>query len=154
MQINFYDAKIMDSGITVLVKEKGVNYETNHINCPEKIFEIMQKLLHMGELVEEHCYMIAFNRSFKILGIFFLSKGTVCMSLVSPRELFLRAVLIGSAQVVFCHNHPSGNTTPSTSDRKLTKEIKEAGDLLNIPLTDHIIIGRDAYFSFKEQDML
>lgn len=154
MRINFYDAKIMDSGITVLVKEKGVNYATNHINCPEKIFEMMQKLLHMGELVEEHCYMIAFNRSFKILGIFFLSKGTVCMSLVSPRELFLRAVLIGSAQVVFCHNHPSGNTTPSTSDRKLTKEIKEAGDLLNIPLTDHIIIGRDAYFSFKEQDML
>lgn len=154
MRINFYDARLTDDDKTILVKERGINYETLDMNSPKNIYMMMQILLHMGELAEEHCYMIALNGSCRILGIFFLSKGTVSLSPVSPREVFMRAMLIGAVQIILCHNHPSGNTAPSESDMKLTKRIKEAGELLNICLIDHIIIGRDRYLSFKASNLL
>ncbi len=154
MRINFYDTRITDNDMTVLVKEKGINYETLTLNSPEKITIMMQTLLHMGELAEEHCYMMALSSSCRISGMFFLSKGTVSESLVSPREIFMRAVLIGAVQIILCHNHPSGNPIPSECDINLTKRIKEAGSLLNIHLADHIIISRDSYLSFREAKLL
>lgn len=154
MRINFYDARITDDDRTILVKEKGINYETLNMNCPERISMMMQELLHMDELAEEHRYMIALNCSCRILGMFFLSKGTISASLLAPREVFMRAILIGAAQIILCHNHPSGNTVPSDSDYKLTERIKKSGELLNVPLTDHIIIGKNSYFSFKEANLL
>lgn len=154
MRINFYDTRITDDDKTILVKEKGINYETTDMSNPQKIYRMMQTLLHMGELAEEHCYMIALNSSCRILGIFFISKGTVSLSPVSPREVFMRAMLIGAVQILLCHNHPSGNIIPSDSDMELTRRIKEAGKLLNICLTDHIIIGKDSYLSFKASNLL
>ena len=154
MRINFYDARITDDARTILVKEKGVNYESLSMNCPEDISRMLQELLHMDKLAEEHCYMIALNSSCRILGMFLISKGTVTESLVSPREVFMRAVLIGAVQIILCHNHPSGNAVPSEDDLKLTERIKEVGKLLNIRLADHIIIGKDRYLSFKESALL
>lgn len=154
MRINFYDARITDEGRTILMKEKGINYNDAAMNCPENIALMMQSLLHMDELAEEHCYMIALNSSCKVLGVFFVSKGTVNASLVSSREVFLRAMLIGAVQIILCHNHPSGNITPSDSDIKLTKQMKEAGELLNILLVDHIIIGKGNYLSLKRAGLL
>ena len=154
MRINFYDTRIANDGTTILVKERGINHEGANIKHPENIVLMMQALLHVGELAEEHCYLIALNSSCRILGIFFLSKGTVCASLVSPREIFIRALLIGAVQIVLCHNHPSGNPTPTDTDIKLTKRIQEAGVLLHIGLADHIVIGGCSYLSFKEADLL
>ena len=150
MRINFYDARLTDDDRTILIKEKGINYESLSMNCPEDIFRMLQELLHMDKLAEEHCYMIALNCSCRILGMFLISKGTVSESLVSPREIFMRAALIGAVQIILCHNHPSGNAIPSEDDLKLTERIKESGKLLNIRLADHIIIGKDRYLSFKE----
>lgn len=154
MRINFYDARITDDGSTTLVKEKGINYETQKMNSPQNISLMMRTLLRMDELAEEHCYMIALNSSYRILGIFFLSKGNVSASIVTPREVFMRAALIGAVQIILCHNHPSGDPAPSENDIKVTKQIKAAGELLNICLADHIIIGKGCYFSFRETDML
>lgn len=154
MRIDFYDARITEDARTILVKEKGVNYESLQLDCPEKISKMLQNLLHIDELAEEHCYMIALNASCRILGMFLLSKGTVSESLVSPREIFIRAALIGAVQVILCHNHPSGNPVPSECDMELTKRLKAGGELLNIRLADHIIIGRGSYFSFKEAKLL
>lgn len=154
MRINFYDTRIADNDTTILIKEKGVNYENASMNNPQKIARMMQALLHMDTLAEEHCYMIALNKSCKVLGIFFMSKGTVDTSLLTPREVFIRAALIGAVQIILCHNHPSGNPLPSETDLKLTERFKEAGILLYIPLADHIIIGKNSYFSFREQKLL
>lgn len=154
MRINFYDAVLTDGGRTTLVKEKAVNYDAGKINTPESVVLIMQGLLHMGQMAEEQCYMIALNNSFRIIGIFFLSKGTVNASLITPREVYIRALLVGAVQIIFCHNHPSGNVTPSNQDVLLTKQLKEAGELININLADHIIIGGDCYCSFKKEGML
>ena len=88
MRIDFYDARITDHDRTVLVKEKGINYECQKMDSPKEISLMLKKLLHMDELAEEHVYLIALNNSCKVLGMFFLSKGTICTSLVSPREVF------------------------------------------------------------------
>ena len=154
MRINFYDAVLTDGGRTTLVKEKAVNYDAGKINTPESVVLIMQGLLHMGQMAEEQCYMIALNNSLRIIGIFFLSKGTVNASLITPREVYIRALLVGAVQIIFCHNHPSGNVTPSNQDVLLTKQLKGAGELININFADHIIIGGDCYCSFKQEGML
>lgn len=154
MRINFYEAIQSKDGRTVLVKEKTVNYEPGKLNSAKVIVLMMRKLLHIGQMAEEHCYMIGMNSTGKILGIFFISKGTVSGSLITPREIYMRALLVGAVHIILCHNHPSGNVFPSSIDTKLTLEVKEAGKMLYINLTDHIIIGKDSYFSFKEAKML
>ncbi len=83
-----------------------------------------------------------------------VSVGTLNASLVHPREVFRSAIRASSAAVVVCHNHPTGDCRPSHEDRETTCRIKEAGDLVGIPLLDHIIIGDGDYYSFKDDDAL
>lgn len=154
MRINFYEARLSEDNRTMLVKEKGVNYDAGKLNSPEDIVLMMRKLLHVEQMAEEHCYMIAMNSSCKVLGVFFISKGTVNVSLITPRELYIRALLAGAVQIVLCHNHPSGNAIPSEQDIAITQKIKEAGEMININLADHIIIGSNSYLSFKEAKIL
>jgi DNA repair protein RadC len=80
-----------------------------------------------------------------------LSEGSARASLISPREIFLEALDKKAVNIVLLHNHPSGDPTPSMEDRKLTKQLKELGDKLDIPLLDHVVIGDNRYVSFKEQ---
>ncbi len=154
MRITFYDARISEDDNVMLVKEKAVNYGAEKLNNAQRVAELAKNLLHLDKMAEEYCYMIAQSCSCKVLGAFLISKGTVNASLVSPREVFIRALLVGAVQVILCHNHPSGDATPSKQDIAITKQIKEAGKLLNINLADHVIIAGDAYFSFGEAKLL
>lgn len=154
MRINFYDAMLTDGGRTTLVKEKAVNYDAGKMNTPESVVMIMRGLLHMEQMAEEHCYMVALNSSYRIIGMFLLSKGTVNAALITPREVYIRALLVGAVQIIVCHNHPSGGVTPSNQDLSVTKQLKEVGELININLADHIIIGSDGFLSFKQEGML
>lgn len=85
---------------------------------------------------------------------FVISKGTVNASLIEPREVLITALRHKAVQVVLLHNHPSGDITPSNADRKVTQQLKEAFDIVGIPLLDHIIIGDNSYMSFQEQGLL
>lgn len=154
MRINFYEARLSEDDRVILVKDKAVNYEAEKLNAPEKIVKLMQELLHMGKMAEEYCYMIALNSVCRILGIFFISKGTVNASLITPRELYIRALLAGAVQVILCHNHPSGTVMPSDADIEVTNRVKKAGELVEVKLVDHIIIAGDSYYSFKEDERL
>lgn len=152
----FYDTRLSESGGVMLVKEKEADYEVGKMDSPEKIVQIMTNLLHLDQMAEEYCYMATLNSACRILGVFLLSKGTVNASLVSPRELYIRALLSGAVHVILCHNHPSGDPKPSSIDIRLTEKVKQAGLLLDVGLTDHVIIGggNGNYFSFKEAGML
>ncbi len=79
-----------------------------------------------------------------------LSKGSVRMSLISPRDIFLEALQAKAVNFILIHNHPSGDPAPSSIDRELTKNIRDLGLKMDIFLLDHIIIGDNKYFSFKE----
>lgn len=83
-----------------------------------------------------------------------LSTGSVKMSLISPRDVFLEALRNEAVNIILIHNHPSGDPTPSQSDFAATKCVAEMGQKLDIPLLDHIIIGDNCYMSFKEESYL
>lgn len=83
-----------------------------------------------------------------------LSDGSVNMSLISPREIFIEALQSKAVNILLVHNHPSGDPTPSRADRKLTDNVRELGEKMDIPLLDHIIIGDNRYTSFRELSYL
>ncbi len=157
MRINFYDTRLSEDGRTMLVKEKAVNYQIDgNINaCSPKILkDLMNSIVQLNILGEEHLYMLALNHTGKILGIFLVSKGTVSHTRLSSRDIFMRALMAGASCIIICHNHPSQNAAPSRDDVIATQKIKEAGELLDIPLMDHLIIGGDSYFSFMDKGLL
>lgn len=80
-----------------------------------------------------------------------ISEGTLTASLVHPREVFSIAVRESAAAVICVHNHPSGDPTPSSEDRVLTRRLQEAGEVLGIPVLDHVVIGDGRYISFADR---
>lgn len=83
-----------------------------------------------------------------------VSRGILNSSLVHPREVFREAIAERAASLVLVHNHPSGDPTPSPDDRAITAQLVSAGRLLDIPIQDHLVIGRGRYLSFAEAGML
>ena len=94
------------------------------------------------------------NTKSMLLGECDISKGTVDASIITPRELFIEALQKNAAAIVILHNHPSGDPTPSQDDIDTTARIKNSGELIGIPLLDHIIIGNNCYSSFRESGAL
>ena len=91
------------------------------------------------------------NRSNAVLGILSVSKGGISGTVTDIRLIFQGALKTNASGIIVCHNHPSGNAFPSESDRKITQKIKEAGNLLDIQLLDHIIIlPVEGYYSFAD----
>jgi len=155
MVLKQYDLELDDSGRSCLaVKEDIVlDKESFVVNSPELIYKFIESTKQLSKLAEEHVYMLALNSKCKIVGVFFISKGTVNASLMSPREIFIRAFLVGAVSIVVIHNHPSGDTTPSREDDLVTARIKDAGKMLGVALIDHIIVG-SGYYSYKESDKI
>lgn len=83
-----------------------------------------------------------------------VSEGILNQSLVHPREVFKEAVRDSAYALILVHNHPSGDPSPSESDLKITERLKKASEIIEIPILDHVIIGRDSYFSMKENGIL
>ena len=83
-----------------------------------------------------------------------VTRGLLNSSLVHPREVFREAIAERAAAVILVHNHPSGDPTPSAEDRQVTQQLVAAGRLLDIPVHDHIIVGRGRYMSFAEAGLL
>lgn len=105
----------------------------------------------MCYLAQEEMHVAMFDTKNRLLREMVLSLGTVNASLASPRELFLEALRHGAVYLVLLHNHPSGDPSPSSADIQLTERMVRAGELLQIPVMDHIIIGDHCYISMREQ---
>ncbi|MBQ4425383.1 MAG: DNA repair protein RadC [Lachnospiraceae bacterium] len=105
-------------------------------------------------LPHEEMHVAMFNTKNRLLHTQVISRGTVNASLASPREIFLAALRHHAVYLVILHNHPSGDPSPSEMDIRITDEIAQAGQLLKIPLVDHIIIGDHCFVSFRERGLL
>lgn len=101
-------------------------------------------------LEQEQVLLLMFDTRCRLLGETVISRGTVNQSLLSPREIFLCALNYHAVGIILLHNHPSGDATPSNEDFKITRRMKDSGELLGIELLDHIVIGDRCYFSFRE----
>lgn len=102
----------------------------------------------------EYIMLLFLDSGMRLIEEQILSKGTVNASLVSPREVFIHALQVQAAGIMLLHNHPGGSPVPSDNDLKVTERIRKVGQLTDIPLIDHIIIGDNQYFSFKESDLM
>ncbi len=83
-----------------------------------------------------------------------MSDGSATMSLISPREIFLEALRCQAVSIILVHNHPSGDPSPSKADMELTGQLAGMGQMLGIPLLDHVIIGDNRYMSFREEKLI
>ena len=103
---------------------------------------------------QELFYVIYLDNQKKFIDKKLLFMGTVNFSLVHPREIFKEAYLLSASYFICIHNHPSGNASPSKNDIDITKKLKQIGEIHLIPLLDHIVIGKDNYYSFYEDNNL
>jgi DNA repair protein RadC len=106
------------------------------------------------EHVEEFKILLM-NRSNSVLGIMDVSKGGISGCVVDNHIIFQAAIKANASGIIVCHNHPSGNLNPSESDSKITQKIKDAGNLMDIQLLDHLILTMDGeYYSFADNGLL
>ena len=117
------------------------------INTPQKVFEFYKNKINS---MQEHVYCIYLDSHKKIIKQQLLFIGTVNYSMIHPRDIFKEAYLLNASSIICVHNHPTGDVTPSKNDINITVRLKEIGNLLGIPLIDHIIVGTDKYYSFLE----
>lgn len=108
----------------------------------------------MESLKQEVLKVIVLNTKNNIIKAKDIFKGTLDTSLVHPREIYSEAICSGGASIIICHNHPSGDPTPSKEDVEITKKIIECGNILGIKLLDHIIIGSKVFISLKEKGII
>lgn len=134
-----------------MCKEGSLMYSPRKIKSPDDIVGLVKQLIDDSD--KEKFIVIALDTKNQPTAVEVVSVGTLNSSLVHPREVFKLAILSNSASIVIAHNHPSGNSYPSSEDIKITKRLTECGDIMGIKVLDHVIIGDDEYTSFKEQGL-
>lgn len=137
-----------------LVKEEGVSYdiESKSIKSPPDAYDMLNLTLKLDSQAEEVFSMLCLNKKNDIIGCFEIARGALSAALVHPREVFKRAILCNAASIIVAHNHPSGDSRPSKEDDAITRRLSEAGDIIGISVTDHIIVGDEKYYSYKEMN--
>lgn len=121
-------------------------------NRPSSIAEYYMERLRHEEQELVYCMMLDTRNA--LICDLCVTKGTVNTSLISPREIFIKAVSHRAVSIVLVHNHPSGDPSPSEEDIDITQRLYDAGNLIGISLLDHIIIGNNAYISIMAESRL
>ena len=145
-----------------VIAEVQVTYKRNvpadqliHISNSEDIYKVMISTWDMNTLTYfEEMKVVLLNRANRILGIYPLSKGGTSGTVCDPKIVFSVALKAAASSIILAHNHPSGNLKPSNADLTLTKKLKSAGDMLDLPILDHLIVTDTHYFSFADEGLL
>lgn len=116
--------------------------------------EILRKIWDDNIDFCESLYLLCLNRSNRVLGWVKLSQGGLCNTIMDIRHIYAVALKTNACNILIAHNHPSGSTIPSENDKEITKLIKEAGRFLEVNLIDHIILTREAHYSFADEGLL
>jgi len=140
--IEYQDDNELLSKLQLLIKEK-----VKHLSSPHDAYELFKK--HACD-EQESFMMTVLNGAHESIETLVITKGLVNRTIVHPREIFRPAIRLNGCAVILCHNHPSGNMEPSLEDIQLTKRLKEAGELIGIPVLDHLIISKYGFISMVE----
>ncbi len=122
------------------------------ISSSRDVFELFHP--ELSEANYEAFWILMLNRANRIIRKMSVSEGGISGTVADPKKIFKMALEFNASSIILCHNHPSGNIQPSEADIKLTKKMKEAGILLDLPVLDHLIVGGNAYYSFADEGML
>lgn len=129
------------------IEKKDLIYRKKITSSKEVVAYFMNEL---KDEEQEHFYCIYLDSTKHILENRLLFLGTLNYSLVHPREIFKEAFINGAVSLIFVHNHPTGEVLPSKNDIELTRQLEEIGILHGIKVEDHIIVGKEKYYSFFE----
>lgn len=120
------------------------------LNDPKKVFEQTKDLRNW---TKEWFVVFYLATDLSIISREIISIGTLNSCIIHPREIFRTAIRRNANSIIIAHNHPGGNTDPSTEDIKITQQLKKAGEILDIPLLDHVIVTPTAYTSLKNKSL-
>jgi len=126
--------------------------EQKKVTSSREAVDLMQPLL--GELLHEEFWVIFLNRANVIINKQQISKGGMSGTVADPRMIYKAALDQKAVSIILCHNHPSGNNQPSAADIQLTKNITEAGKVLEITVLDHIIVTQHGFYSFADEGLI
>jgi len=140
-----YETFTVSEAITDYLKT-GTRYTS-----PTQVFETFQFLMNETKEMFITLHLDGKNR---IMAMDLVSIGSLNQSIVHPREVFKTACLSNAAALILVHQHPSGDTTPSSEDITITRRIREAGEIMGIRVMDHIIVGDGEYLSFVERGLM
>jgi len=125
-------------------KSKKVEY----VKSAEDAYELCKDMVHLDQ---EEVRVILLNTKNRVKSVETVTIGTISSSVVTPREVYSRAVRAMAKAIILVHNHPSGEPDPSFDDKEITSQMKEAGQALNIEFLDHIVVAKDGYVSLKRE---
>ncbi|MBA3647441.1 MAG: DNA repair protein RadC [Chitinophagales bacterium] len=126
--------------------------EKEKIGSSRDAFEILYG--NLADKNHEEFWILLLNRANKVMEKINISTGGLTGTVADVRLIFNHAIKSQAVSIVLCHNHPSGNLKPSSTDIELTKKVKQAGTVLEISILDHLIIGDNKYYSFADEGML
>jgi len=122
------------------------------IRTPEDVFGVCKDMMHCAQ---ESFHVLLLGSKNRLISRVLVTLGLVDASLVHPREVFRAAIESNSSAVVLVHNHPSGDPTPSSEDIRITRQLIEAGRIIDIKVLDHIVIAREPPFlSMRESELV
>jgi DNA repair protein RadC len=127
------------------------NSPDSRIANPGDAFELVRRY---GSKRQEMFLCLSLRGDHSVSRVRIVSIGLMNKTLVHPREVFMAAIKDNAAAVILAHNHPSGNVEPSEDDTEVTKRMVEAGEILGIPVLDHLVFGRATWYSFAERGRL
>lgn len=105
----------------------------------------------LQDLSHEECHVMLLRNNLSLIDTCLISKGGLTASTVDVRSIVRKALLANATAIVLCHNHPSGSLTPSTADVRLTHQVKEACEVMQITLIDHLVVSAEGYYSFADE---
>ena len=130
---------------------------TIKVHKADTVAEVFRDILKNENEIDqykEHFWAMGLTTKTRIIYLELVSLGSLTEGIVHPREVFKSAIIKSTASLIFCHNHPSGESEPSSNDIEITKRLKKGGELLGIKILDHIILGDDCFFSFNQEGIL
>lgn len=152
MKVKEYITKLNDQKNTYLA-EIG-EHPCYCLDDPQKCFDFINEVYDASHLSEEHFYVIATDAKSNPIGIFDVAHGSDDGSYVQPRETLIRLLLCGASAAILVHNHPSGDPKPSSDDFETTTMFKAAFQLIGLKLLDHIVVGKEDFYSFRQNHKL
>jgi len=126
--------------------------EKKKITSSRDVFEYFNSVF--GDQTYEAFYILLLNRANRIIKEVQISEGGFSGTVADPKKIFKIALENNASSIILSHNHPSGNIQPSDADIKLTHKLKSAGEMLDLPVIDHIILGEEKYYSFADEGQL
>lgn len=126
--------------------------QRENLSSPQLVAKIAR--IKIGFRGTEEVWLAALDNKNRLLNFLKVSGGTVNQAIVYPREILKKALLHDAAAIILVHNHPGGDPSPSEEDKNLTEQVAFLAEKMGIPLLDHIIVGREGYYSFQENGFL